>query len=482
MFILRNLYILKVYDAKIFVFKWNKDNHMKNINCPVFYLKIHSESDYALECFMQWVKICELSKADFFVVCDKEQLKEKIATRLKENGWTKPLNFIESYREQLREIFESVFLQRWINTCYALLTPVVHAKENGFSRIWNVDSDDTMIYAKPEHCVEMLKCAAKYADENRLDLFGLDIWQTVSHTWTFGITYMNMETDFLGATALIKKKYPDKNYNQVDALFRFAINEKILSGKVFYCENLVFEHVNHCMVVWKNDGLKHLECVPRYHDARARHGSLVEISEQSIGLDYKFPEKNDFQEKIDKRRNHYDLIWGDKPFIKNEMVDCYHFSNYILSLFDCAFDLVVFITTSDTHTSFTQCQRKLRLLYALGIKTDLEKTFRHSWLAVFDGGVLKQELLSENTKLVSTYSFDGHSAEVISQGWNCCRIPDSPVSVKIDGVEYAVNKRGLNFVVFDKKKQKVIDSVCFDTYCTYIPRPKREGRFVRTRV
>ena len=37
-------------------------------------------------------------------------------------------------------------------------------------------------------------------------------------------------------------------------------------------------------------------------------------------------------------------------------------------------------------------------------------------------------------------------------------------SICINGEEYAVNKRGVNIVVFDMNRQKVVDSVAFDTH------------------
>jgi hypothetical protein len=36
-------------------------------------------------------------------------------------------------------------------------------------------------------------------------------------------------------------------------------------------------------------------------------------------------------------------------------------------------------------------------------------------------------------------------------------------SIRLDGVEYSVNNRGLNFVVLDTETGEVVDSVCFDT-------------------
>ena len=37
-------------------------------------------------------------------------------------------------------------------------------------------------------------------------------------------------------------------------------------------------------------------------------------------------------------------------------------------------------------------------------------------------------------------------------------------SIKIDGIEYAVKRIGMNIVVYDTEKSKVVDSVEFNTY------------------
>ena len=140
------------------------------------------------------------------------------------------------------------------------------------------------------------------------------------------------------------------------------------------------------------------------------------------------------------------------------------FQGYVFSLFTNALDYIIFITSSDAHTPKNCQNRKLEILKALGIKTDLQKSFRHSFLAIVDGGEVKVELSSANEKLETTYEFMCHKAEVLSQGFNAKPVTNSPVSVKIDGFEYAVNKRGLNFVIWDKKSSKVLDSVVFDTF------------------
>lgn len=37
-------------------------------------------------------------------------------------------------------------------------------------------------------------------------------------------------------------------------------------------------------------------------------------------------------------------------------------------------------------------------------------------------------------------------------------------NIKVNNVEYSVNHRGLNIVVYDKRIGKIVDSVCFDTH------------------
>ena len=140
-----------------------------------------------------------------------------------------------------------------------------------------------------------------------------------------------------------------------------------------------------------------------------------------------------------------------------------NFEIYVNILFNCRNDLIIFVASRDTHTTGKSTSKKLNLMKMLNISTDLEKTFRYSWSAVIDGERVIDELADKSAKVVSKYSWDKHSAEVSSEGYHS---PESPgnCSIKIDGKEYSVSKRGLNFVVWSKAEQKVIDSVCFDTF------------------
>jgi hypothetical protein len=107
---------------------------------------------------------------------------------------------------------------------------------------------------------------------------------------------------------------------------------------------------------------------------------------------------------------------------------------------------------------------KLNLLKSFGVKTDVEKSLGHSWLCVIDSEIVVIEKTEVDSKINSIYRFGNHTAEIMSAGYNFTKRSHKDSSIKIDNIEYGVNKRGLNFVIWDKKDEKVVDSVCFDTW------------------
>ena len=55
-----------------------KESENFSVKPPVFYLKINLKTDFSIECFNHWVDIVEASRANYYIVCDKEDVKEKI--------------------------------------------------------------------------------------------------------------------------------------------------------------------------------------------------------------------------------------------------------------------------------------------------------------------------------------------------------------------------------------------------------------------
>ena len=113
----------------------------------------------------------------------------------------------------------------------------------------------------------------------------------------------------------------------------------------------------------------------------------------------------------------------------------------------------------------------MELLRRLGMETNLvdyhdnsttyRKYHQNSYCGVFRRGKADSEKVgSEKIFLAGTLS-DGKRYTVESiGGWT----EETNASIKIDGNEYAINLRGMNFVIYDEKQHLVIDSVCFDTH------------------
>ena len=100
-------------------------------------------------------------------------------------------------------------------------------------------------------------------------------------------------------------------------------------------------------------------------------------------------------------------------------------------------------------------------LQALGIKTEISgNLYQYSYYAVLSPdrdpieAAAKQEL-NHAGKLP-----DGTMYQVTSRGM----LTGNPLaSIRIDGQEWSMNRRGMNLVVYDNAQHKVVDTVCFDT-------------------
>ena len=108
------------------------------------------------------------------------------------------------------------------------------------------------------------------------------------------------------------------------------------------------------------------------------------------------------------------------------------------------------------------------LLEDLGLEETLPGHYRWSYYAVLIPGQEKKEEISEEELSCTGTLPDGSPYSVISQGglsgagggagrYLTC-------SVKINEIEYAVQRIGLNFVVYDNEHSVVVDSVEFNTY------------------
>ena len=134
------------------------------------------------------------------------------------------------------------------------------------------------------------------------------------------------------------------------------------------------------------------------------------------------------------------------------------FSEYLRKLKEKE-SYVLFLVIKDEGT-YGLTEEMKQALKELGMKTDLTDQYRASYYAVVEGEQVT-ELLGEGILETTGMLGDGIAYEVRSEGFNA---NGSKCSIKLEGVEYAVNSRGMNLVVYDKEQGCVVDAVAFDTY------------------
>lgn len=101
----------------------------------------------------------------------------------------------------------------------------------------------------------------------------------------------------------------------------------------------------------------------------------------------------------------------------------------------------------------------LEKLKNLGFKSDLKDKYRWSYLGIVNSNSVEYEELKDG-RIDFNKQIDDLKIEAVSAGMDSGNISN----IKINDIEYSLNHRGLNIVVYDKMTEKVIDSVCFDTH------------------
>lgn len=148
--------------------------------------------------------------------------------------------------------------------------------------------------------------------------------------------------------------------------------------------------------------------------------------------------------------------------VKVKLKYCKNYTNYLKYINEIKEKVVIFISSRDAHTNAAQT-KKLGL-EEFHLASNPEQMFRHSWLCVIAGGNVVCELSHPAQEVRATYSWEGNKAEITSAGYNVNNTKKTPIAIVINGEQQAINCRGLNFVVWDKEENHMLDSVCFDTF------------------
>ena len=149
----------------------------------------------------------------------------------------------------------------------------------------------------------------------------------------------------------------------------------------------------------------------------------------------------------------------------NEINDFYEYLDALASLKDCYIILAACdtMTPSPQRTNISESgYEKLRKLGIKLLRADnAAEQFWCGYVAVlYNGDSVYEFLGSRDGNVRYDFAAENFRINVLSSPYKM----ENRASVLINGKENAVNARGMNFVVYDKANDKVLDSVCFDTW------------------
>lgn len=123
-------------------------------------------------------------------------------------------------------------------------------------------------------------------------------------------------------------------------------------------------------------------------------------------------------------------------------------------------DVTLLISVKD-DASNGLTENMIHSMQDLGLQFDMRNRYRSSYIAIVENGQVLYEEVS-NDLLSYSGSIGQKKIALTSAGYTCGDV----ASINIDGVECAVNSRGINIVLVDTRTGGLLDSVVFDTYET----------------
>lgn len=161
--------------------------------------------------------------------------------------------------------------------------------------------------------------------------------------------------------------------------------------------------------------------------------------------------------------SHYNTAWDSTKDYYATLLDEYSLSNeknlirYLTRI--NRNDYAVFLSVRDEATSALN-NSMIDAIRALGFEFELSGHYRFSYLAVKSPDKKWDTYSDEYLFQSGTLRNGTVQYSLTSAGYDC----GNTSSIRINGKEYSKNSRGINIVVFDTVRKKVVDSVCFDTH------------------
>ena len=121
---------------------------------------------------------------------------------------------------------------------------------------------------------------------------------------------------------------------------------------------------------------------------------------------------------------------------------------------------IVLMSAKD-DASYGMTSSFMNKLKSLGVSFDYNNAFRKGYYAIVDGNDTLSGIVDSSSDSIEQEGIlSGTETKyyIYSSGYDST----NKSAIIIDDIDYSLNKRGLNIVVYDKKQKKVINSSCFD--------------------
>lgn len=191
------------------------------------------------------------------------------------------------------------------------------------------------------------------------------------------------------------------------------------------------------------------------------------LAQKSLFMEYlaQIPKSKMFNDEIDIKNYISQLSEKEyKTFL--ELFECKDYLSCLKVIGDLAINedfAIVFSARNGigplSSSSLNSIKNIYKELHNLNLKVDFEKHSQASYLALINGAsVIEKYNDSESVDLQS--DIKGHHFHVVSAGRG------NYAYINIDGMEYSINGYGINFVIYDLKRDKVIASNFIPTHGT----------------
>lgn len=143
----------------------------------------------------------------------------------------------------------------------------------------------------------------------------------------------------------------------------------------------------------------------------------------------------------------------------NNLTECDHLIDY-LDLLEQLDNCMVIFSIKDT-AGYWLDQTIQQKLFKIGLNESLVQKLMVGYISLIENKKVIFEKLNTETGAEEFHDKIGDiQYDIISKSF----ISGNEASIKINGVEYSVNDRGLNIVVINLLNNKIEDTVCFDTH------------------